>query len=426
MRWPSPPLATWTLIDQAVLSFGTFVLNIVLARHLPISHYGGYAMFVGIVSIMQVVCGTLLFYPLSVRGSLLAEAELRRLIVTGLGLTAILGVPLAVFLAILTELAIAPGLFLPAFSVLLASQLQEAVRRGLLAGFRHREAVLGDAISYLGQGALVILVVRQFDLDLASAFYAMAATSLAAAGVQWIQLALTGAAPFPLVETFRDFWTLGIWSLSSNVLNIVRGHSIPWLLSFVCGQATAGLFLAAVNIANMTNPVQTGISNIIPQAAARASARSESEALRAAWPYMATGFPIIAGLALAMIAAPEMLLTFAYQDTFEIAAIAGPLQVLAIAATFSYVAAAGCAYLHGVNGGREGLIADTASSACLLIAIYPAVHFLGMTGACIAALIATIVRAGFILLAIASRLARERMSRSTSQPRLAEGDTGLL
>ena len=79
-----------------------------------------------------------------------------------------------------------------------------------------------------------------------------------------------------------------------------------------------------------------------------------------------------------------------------------------------------------MNGGREGLIADTASSACLLIAIYPAVHFLGMTGACIAALIATIVRAGFILLAIASRLARERMSRSTSQPRLAEGDTGLL
>ncbi len=400
MKMPRLPAASWTLFDQATLSLGTFLFNIVLARHLSISAYGGYAMFIGIISVMQVICGALIFYPLSVRGSVLAQEPFRQLVVTALILTVIVGMPVALLLAALVDLLIGSGLFLAAFCALAAGQMQEGFRRGLLASFRHRDAVIGDAASYLGQVVLVLALSGNLDLDLGSALYVMALTSLVGAGIQCLQLMPLAIAPLPLGPTFRDFWSLGVWSLSSNVLNIVRGQSLPWVLTYTFGPAAAGMFQATANIANVTNPIQTGVANVIPQAAARAYAGGHRAAFRASWPYMIAGLPLVASFVIIMLILPNELLALAYDSNIDSEAVVTPLRLMAVTAIFCYVAAAGCAHLHGVNGGRAGLLAGLASTLCVAVMIYPAVLYFGIVGACAAALFGFVVRATFIVLTI--------------------------
>ena len=408
MRFPRLPAATWTLADQAVLSLGTFLFNIVLARHIPISSYGGYAMFIGIMSLIQVLCGTLLFYPLSVRGAVLDEIGRRRLIATSLMLTAVLGLPTAVLLAALADAFIQPGLFWFAVFALAASQIQEALRRGLLSSFRHRDAILGDAASYLGQVALILIVARHSDLDLETALFIMALTSLLGAGIQFLQVRPAGSSPRQLVPTFRDFWSLGIWSLSSNLLSILRGQSLPWLLTLASGPAAAGLFQAAVNIANVTNPIQTGVANVVPQVAARAHAKGEHEALVASWPFIAVGLPIIGAMAIVMMFIPGDLLALAYRSRFQDEAILTPIKLMAVSCVFNYVAAAGCAYLHGVNGGRAALVADVAFTVAVMLTVYPAIIYFGIAGACATTLLGMTVRAAFIIVSVARRVSPER------------------
>ena len=39
--------SSWTILDQGVVSLGAFLLNIVLARHLPPAEYGMFALIIG-------------------------------------------------------------------------------------------------------------------------------------------------------------------------------------------------------------------------------------------------------------------------------------------------------------------------------------------------------------------------------------------
>ena len=47
--------ASWTLIDQGVVSLGGFILNVQLARYLTGADYGTFAMFMGAVFIFRAV-----------------------------------------------------------------------------------------------------------------------------------------------------------------------------------------------------------------------------------------------------------------------------------------------------------------------------------------------------------------------------------
>ena len=45
--------ASWTLIDQGVVSFGNFLLNVLLARTLVEEEYGEFALFLGAIFILR-------------------------------------------------------------------------------------------------------------------------------------------------------------------------------------------------------------------------------------------------------------------------------------------------------------------------------------------------------------------------------------
>ena len=59
--------ASWTLVDQCVVSLGNFALNVQLARDLAVADYGKFALFLGAIFALRCFDYSLISYPLSVR-----------------------------------------------------------------------------------------------------------------------------------------------------------------------------------------------------------------------------------------------------------------------------------------------------------------------------------------------------------------------
>jgi hypothetical protein len=126
--------ASWPVIDQGVVSLGAFLLSIILARQLPPAEYGIFALLFGGLLTLQMVNTTLLFHPLSVRFALADEGKQARLLAATAALVAITYIPLSAVIGA-TLLFFGCGDLLPStIAWFVLWQMQEAMRRGLLAG----------------------------------------------------------------------------------------------------------------------------------------------------------------------------------------------------------------------------------------------------------------------------------------------------
>src|ERR1700755_78756 len=147
--------ASWTLIDQGVVSFGNFLLNVLLARSLSEEDYGEFALFLGAIFMLRTIDYSFISYPLSVRLSAASDEERARLLGSTILLTVALSLVLVAAMALGTMLLEVDNIVLPACLCYLCWQAQETSRRCLLADFRYRAAVAGDGISYVGQALLI-------------------------------------------------------------------------------------------------------------------------------------------------------------------------------------------------------------------------------------------------------------------------------
>jgi hypothetical protein len=122
------------VIDQGFVSLGAFLLSIILARQLPPAEYDIFALLFGGLLTLQMVNTTLLFHPLSVRLALADEGKQARLLAATAALVAITYIPLSAVIGA-TLLFFGCGDLLPStIAWFVLWQMQEAMRRGLLAG----------------------------------------------------------------------------------------------------------------------------------------------------------------------------------------------------------------------------------------------------------------------------------------------------
>ena len=145
--------ASWTLVDQCVVSGGNFLLNVLLARTLSQEDYGEFALFLGAIFLLRTVDYSFISYPLSVRLCVVNDEERPRLLGNTVVLTVALSLVLLVLMAIGTTMLEEENILLPACLCYLCWQAQETSRRFLLADFRYREAVAGDGIALCRAGS---------------------------------------------------------------------------------------------------------------------------------------------------------------------------------------------------------------------------------------------------------------------------------
>lgn len=247
---------SWTLVDQCVVSLGNFALNVQLARNLAVADYGKFVLFLGAIFVLRTFDYSLISYPLAVRLHSARRDEHAGLMANSALLASALGLVLLLLLVLGIQLLGGSYILLPAASCYLAWQAQETMRRCLLANFRFRAAVAGDAVSFIGQAVAIAVLAWAGGLTLNTAIYSMSATFVAGALVHASKLHFGRPNVAQAIRLAREYFALGKWSLVYYEVLILRLQLFPWALAATASTAATAAFQAAANIANVMNSDQ--------------------------------------------------------------------------------------------------------------------------------------------------------------------------
>ncbi|MGZ5871404.1 MAG: hypothetical protein ACXWKP_04745 [Bradyrhizobium sp.] len=401
--------ASWTLADQGVVSFGNFLLNVLLARALGQEDYGEFALFLGAIFILRAIDYSLISYPLSVRLCVASEEQRTGLLGNTILLAAALSLVLVVVMALGTMLLEVDHIVLPACLCYLCWQAQETLRRCLLADFRYRAAVAGDGIAYVGQALLIALMAWLDGVTLSATLYLMSTTFAIGALVHASKLRFAWPSFTETRLLAREYFSVGKWSIVNYELVLARVQLLPWVLAALTGTAATASLQAGLNIANMMNPIIFGIGNAIPQVAAHEHRTGGViGASRAAYGYVLFGLSPILLICAAAVLMPDLLLRTVYGPSSPYLAAAMGLQLLAVAGVLDYIAEMISKTLLGVQAGRLASLVNVVAVGAAAVLAFALIGRLGVFGACLALLIANLVRATGAVIAIVWLIADEK------------------
>jgi O-antigen/teichoic acid export membrane protein len=179
--------------------------------------------------------------------------------------------------------------------------LREFARRVVYAELKPQAAVaISGSVSML-QIAMMSGLYVSGKLNAATSFAAMGVSSAVVAGVWFfVNRSLIQFRQAPGVAAFRKNWSLGSWSVATQVGEIVRTQMFPWLLAIVANDATAGVFGACAIVAALPTPLHVALSNILlPQFVQELKQRGAAAADHLMW--QATGW--LSGVMLAYFGA---------------------------------------------------------------------------------------------------------------------------
>jgi len=386
-------LISASLADQGVVSLGSFLTQVVLARTLAPREYGIFALLFGVLILLNVCHWALVTYPLSVQGASADERALRRLTTRSLALTVLLAVPLCSIAAGTTFFLKQPKLAPWVALALLLWQLQETLRRAFMAHVRHRDALWGDALSYLGQGVILWALAATGRVTLPMAFATIALTSGIAGSLQGIQLGLDMVRFREVVALIPSYWRIGNWALFAHFADTATLQALPWALGTLHGLEKVASFQAAANVLGISHPVMYGISNLVVPATVRAHQNGGArEGWRVTQKYAAWGVCALLPYYAVLLIWPRGVLSMFYGQTSIYMSLGMALRVLLLAYFFAYSFGMISAFFNGMKRPSLVFYSELFGVAAALGFGIPLAWYHGVMGACWGLLLVLLAR----------------------------------
>jgi len=386
----------WAIADQGIASAGNFVTSLLLARSLAPAEFGTFVLLNSACLVVLGFQGNLIVSPLVVLGASGSVGRTRSYLTVALVFTlALLPVTALVVLPAAVSLhRVITGIF--ALIYVLSWQLQETPRRALLSAFRYRDAIWGDAISFLGQALLVSLLVIRKHVTLDEAFVLMAATSLIAAALQSWQVRLTRTSWAEIRDCGVQFWALGKWLAIVSLMTAGQGPLFPWLLSWFHGREAAARFQAVINVWGLTSPVINSIpAMVMPATAAFLVAkdnRTRKTLLAFGMRYVVQLELILAPLFLAVALWPQLALTLFYGRSSVYVTQTLALRIGVIVFMITVPMTVFGAVLTGAGKTKGNVTMNGAGTLASLLSAPPLIFAGGIVGAMGAEIITRAVR----------------------------------
>lgn len=278
------------LIDQALVSGTNFITNVILARALGLRDYGVFALAWMAVLFVNSLQWAFIVSPMMSVGPKQEPAErplyYGAVMLQGVAFAVICAA--AVFGAVHISVARFPrwdvrGLGAPLAFATLTYLLQDFVRRYLFSTRQSKLALASDAISYLTQLPIIMLMAHGKHFSSQAALWVIAATSLAgfAAGCYWfepIRLQFNSVR-----EVFWRHWNISRWLAPSAFMQWSSGNLFVMAAPIYYGAAAAGILRASQNIVGVAHIWFLGLDNVVPAEAAR---RMHSHGLDAFFRYI--------------------------------------------------------------------------------------------------------------------------------------------
>jgi len=384
----------WSMADQGAVSMGNFLTSILLARRLAPAEYGIYALLLATVFVLNSIQAAVITYPVSLEGAAESEGNLQQRAGGSLVLTIFLALVLTVALVLAAFALKRPAIGPYAALALICWQAQETARRALMTHGRHREALWGDLISYLGQALLVGLLLLWHGVTLESTFLVIALTSAIAAGLQGMQL---GLRPQHLREAFRPvrhYWDLGRWALLANLARALMTQPLVWFLA-IRSTIEVAAFQSLGTVLGLANPLMFSLSNVvIPVVARRRKLDGNAQAFRAAAGHgLQTGLLILPYFLLLAIF-PQTSLKIFYGANSLYAGLGTELRIYVIGYLFVYLAHFLGALFYGLGESPLVFRSQLAGAIAAVLFGLPLAAYGGVRGACAGIALAFMVQTG--------------------------------
>lgn len=370
----------WALGDQAVVSLGNCLTGIMLAGTLSLDDFGAFVLIFGILLFLNSLHSSLVTFPLSVRGAPSDMDALRRLTGYSLLFTVALFLPLSaglVPIAVVDRVSLIPS----AAAAMLLWQLHETLRRGLMAHLRHRDALLGDALRYVGQVAAIWLIARADALTLEVALMTIAAAAVPAVLMQVLQLRPIFSLARSSADLLRDYWSLGRWVLLSNLVAILAIQGVPWTLAYMYGKPAVARFGLLSQVMGVTNLVMIGGAGLIVPAVAGAAIRGLGAATHVALVYTAQGAALFVPYCAAVLLWPELFLGVFSTNNPAYMDLGWQLRLVVVAYLLFFPGQMMQAILNGLGRTRPAFAAQCAFAAATLLLSVPLAAAFGLNGA---------------------------------------------
>jgi O-antigen/teichoic acid export membrane protein len=307
------------LCDQAIVSVANFLTGIVLARSLSLGEFGKYSLvWMGILFGANIQMSLIISPMMSIgpiQRRLSTKSYLGSVLTVQIVFSLLTTVMLAVIMAALsfTRFSVSTAWLLPILAANLAYQLQDFLRRVAFFQKRLFTALTGDVISYIGQLAVIGVLIRIHRISVVNVLWANAVTSVLAilfvapvtplliARVRVVQLA------------FRRNWQSARYLLAATLMQWTSGNFFVLIAPTFLGVDAVGALRACQSVMNMTNIWMQGLENSLPAEASRVLTKSGLPGLRR---YVARSLLIIGGgtavVVLVITIAPEFWLKLLY------------------------------------------------------------------------------------------------------------------
>lgn len=380
-----------TLLDQIIVSASNFATGIILVRGLGLIDFGKFTIAFAILMLANSIQLSFISSSMITLGSLCATIEERRHFVRGMFgvqiafcvLTSVVTLA-ATILYIILNRSVAPLNVIPAFTVAVALFLmQDWLRRYYFTVGKPSASVWNDAISYVGQIAVLLLLWEARQLSIASALWAIALTS----GIAFAVGAVIDRLGCNLSET------RAAWRQSRGIsIDLGIANQLQWLVyqgalligAGVAGPQAAGGVRATQNVIGPVNIAFQAMENIVPIRAAEEMRRGGMQKAAAfLLRFGAAGFVFLFAVFSAASLISGKFLSFFYGH--ELHMYAGVLNLQMVYFLLAWPVRQFTFLFRTIKNTTPILIASVVAAAASISLVYPFVRSFGALGIVMAA-----------------------------------------
>jgi O-antigen/teichoic acid export membrane protein len=384
--WKRYAHVSWALADQTMVSGVNFLTGILLARHLGLRGFGVFTLawmavlFVNSLQMALVVSPMMSIGPKqgpdeapAYYGAVLAQQAIFAVLSFGL-----------LLLAASAGGALNPrwqiqALALPLSAAAFAFQMQDFLRRYFFTRGRGASAFANDAVSYLGQLALLVYLFGACGLDTAGALWVIAGTSAAAVCLGALECRRLAWHAGRFYAVMARHWNFARWLTASALLQWTTGNLFIVVAGGLLGATSVGALKAAQNVLGVTHILFQGLDNIVPARAAQIYAQSGVAELlaylrRVTW----AGVVPTTSIALLAAAVPAFWLRLFYGEAYL--AYGYVLRWYALIYVVIFFGLPLRAGLRALEHTRPIFASYACATVFSLAACYPMVEWLGLYG----------------------------------------------
>lgn len=256
------------IVDQGMMSLGTFIVGVLVARAISTEQYGVFVLGWSLVAIVLGVQRAIVVLPFTVYSPRMSSEERGRHLGSGLLHTLVIGlVAIVVFLVMAWEAPRKPGkaglvMALPLIAlVIVPNLLREQMRSAAIAQLNF----IGSAKANIAASCLMLTAAAALYtenlLTLESSYLVIGGSSLFAAMLliyrQWVTLRIT---PSAFIFDFLCSIRIGKWILVNVFAFTLASQIFPWLIQWSLDTSQVGAYGACFAVAGVLNPFLRGIN----------------------------------------------------------------------------------------------------------------------------------------------------------------------